>query len=81
MEILLGTPFPVTPGPENGFKSSYGRTPTPFLFLNDGSSLRMFISPSSSINLPLNFKNAALIRGSSPQEGSITFPTYSSSSE
>lgn len=33
MEMLYGTPFPVTPACENGFRSSYGKIPAPFLFL------------------------------------------------
>lgn len=81
MEILYGTPFPVIPGLEKGFKSSYGTMPAPCLFTNFGLAFLSSIIPSNSFNLPLNFSKAAFIIGSSAHACSIPSPIYSSSGE
>ncbi|KAK3408618.1 hypothetical protein EUGRSUZ_J00826 [Eucalyptus grandis] len=81
MEMLYGTPFPVTPGSENGFKSSYGTIPAPLRFLNLWSVFLASMMPSSSFSLPWNLSNAAFIIGSSFHAGSGSCPRYSSSGE
>ncbi|WZZ67908.1 hypothetical protein YC2023_079278 [Brassica napus] len=59
IDTLLGTPIPVRPGSEIGFKSSYLTTPAPARFFRATSTFLSSITPSRYWSLPLKRSYAA----------------------
>lgn len=59
IEVLFGTPFPVFPESDDGYRSSYGNCTSPYRFFKLLSWLRVSINCSISAILLWNLLNAS----------------------